>query len=132
MAAAPALTNNITANVVDGASGNFNFDQNGFNGGNGEGSLFPSDPSFNYGNGNGVASGAVLRHWYANYTGYFYAATTGTYTFGTNSDDDSRIWINAGQANPDTAIVQNGTGGQGNAGYGNLQNVGNGGPAPCF
>ena len=98
------LTDNITQDVVDG---NFNFDYN-----NQEGTRFP----YPY-------NQATSNWWTSKYTGYFYAPTTGTYTFATNSDDDSRIWINAGQANPDTAIVVNGTGGQGWAGYGIVQNT---------
>ncbi len=94
------LTDNITNDVVDG---NFNFDYN-----NQEGSRFPGP--FNQGS---------TLYWASKYTGYFYAPTTGVYTFATNSDDDSRIWIN----NVDTALVANGTNGQGWAGYGVVQNT---------
>ena len=97
---------NITQDVVNGANGVFNFDTSG------EGQNFP----YPY-------NQATSVYWAAKYTGFFYAPTTGTYTFATNSDDDSRLWINAGQANPDTAIVVNGNGGQGWAGAGIVQNV---------
>ncbi len=112
----PTSTNNITANVVNGAKGNFDFDTTG------EGSLFPGQ--FAYGaplNAGGTVPGTQVNNWASSYTGYFYAATTGTYTFGLNSDDNSRLWINAGQANPDTAVVINGVNGQGWAGYGVIQ-----------
>ena len=95
---------NITADVVNGANGVFSFNTSG------EGQNFP----YPYNQGSTV-------YWAAQYTGYFYAPTTGVYTFATNSDDDSRIWINAGQANPDTAIVANGVNGQGWAGAGIVQ-----------
>ena len=109
----PTLTNNISQNVANGVNGVFSFDvPGGLNGGNGQGALFPANPSYNYGNGNGVPSGGtatVIDNWAAMYTGFFYAAQSGTYTFGTISDDDSRVWIN----NVDTAVVQAGTNGQG-------------------
>ncbi len=106
-----AVSNNISANVVNGVSGKFDFDTIG------EGALFPAP--FNYGaplNAGGTVAGTQVNNWAASYTGYFYAPTTGTYTFATNSDDNSRLWIN----NVDTAVVANGTstGGQGWAGYG--------------
>ncbi len=108
------LTNNITANVAGGANGTFNFDSIG------EGALFPGQ--FGYGaplNAGGNVPGTQVNDWTASYTGYFYAKTTGTYTFATNSDDNSRLWINGPTA--DTAVVINGINGQGWAGYGAIQ-----------
>ena len=108
---APNFTNNVTANVAGGANGYLNFyNPNNANDLAGYASLFPAP--WNSGDGGGYSN------WASSYTGYFYAATTGTYTFGLNSDDNSRLWINGGQANPDTAVVQNGTNGQGWQGYG--------------
>ncbi|MGA2254745.1 MAG: autotransporter-associated beta strand repeat-containing protein [Thermoguttaceae bacterium] len=100
----PSYTDNITADVVNGAKGNFDFDTAG------EGLNFPSP--FNQ---------AASQNWAASYTGYFYAAKAGTYTFGLNSDDNSRLWID-GNTN-DMALVIDGTssGGQANAGYGVVQ-----------
>ena len=94
--------NNIVADVAAGAKGSFNFDSSG------EGQNFP----YPYNQGSSV-------YWAASYTGYFYAATTGVYTFATNSDDDSRIWIGSS----DAAVVANGNNGQGWAGYGIVQNT---------
>ena len=92
------LKDNITADI--GTSGVFSFDTGG------EGSKFPSPYNL---------TGALqVNNWASEYSGYFYATTNGTYTFGTISDDNSRLWID----NADTAVVVNGTaaGGQGEAG----------------
>ncbi|MGA2033335.1 MAG: PA14 domain-containing protein, partial [Thermoguttaceae bacterium] len=100
------LTDNITQDVVGGTTGVFSFDTNN------AGSHFPSP--YNYGAG-GVTippGSAQVNNWAAMYTGYFYAATGGQYSFSTSSDDDSRVWIN----NVDAAVVVNGTVGQGEPG----------------
>ena len=99
--------NNINASVYGGAAGNFDFDLNS-NGNVAQGAAFPT----------GTPGMGQNTNFAAYYTGLFYAATTGNYTFATNSDDNSRIWID----NVDTAVVANGTGGggqgwQGNHGY---------------
>ena len=103
----PNYTNNITATLGPKSNGNFDFDTTG------EGTLFPAP--WNTGDGGGYTN------WAASYTGYFYAATSGVYTFGLNSDDNSRLWID-GDSN-DTAVITNGTvtTGQGWAGYGVIQ-----------
>ena len=109
--ATATYTDNITQDVINGAAGNFDFDTTA------EGAQFPNAQGFN----------PAADNWYAKYTGYFYAPTTGVYTFGLNSDDNSRLWINAGQANPDTAVVVSGTGtgGQGWSGaHGTIQTTG--------
>ena len=95
-----ALTNNITANVN---SGNFDFGSTG--------TYFPTGPA-----PTGIATTTDFA---AKYTGYFYAAVTGSYTFNTYSDDDSMLWLTAGTMNNngDTAVSQNG----GASGHG-LQN----------
>lgn len=50
---------------------------------------------FNWGGGSPVANGPS-DNFMARYTGYFTAPTTGTYYFGTGSDDGSRIFLNDG------------------------------------
>ena len=78
----PILTNNITANVN---AGNFDFGTNG--------AYFPATVR--------NQNGAIFA---ANFNGYFYAATTGSYTFNTYSDDGSMLWIGSS----DTAVSQDG------------------------
>ena len=95
-----ALTNNLTANVYNGASGNFTFDLNPTSGVAAEGASFPTGPA--------PAGINTTNNFAAKYSGYFYAAASGSYTFSTNSDDSSMLWITAGQSTPDTAVVQYG------------------------
>ena len=79
-------SDNVTANLPNGASGVMNFDQGG------EGHCFPT----------GQLGQTV--NFAAKFNGYFYAAQTGSYTFNTYSDDGSMMW--AGSS--DAAVSQNG------------------------
>jgi RHS repeat-associated protein len=68
---------------------------------------FPTDPmssfltrretnmNFNWGEGSPMPYGPI-NNFAARYTGYFTAPVTGTYYFGTSSDDGSRIYLNGG------------------------------------
>jgi len=113
-----AFTDNVTQDVLNGRAGNFDFD------GTGEGAQFPGQFGYNaplYAGGN--VPGAQVNNWFARYTGYFFAATTGTYTFGLNSDDNSRLWVGSS----DQPVVTDGgnNNGQGWSGaHGNMQVTG--------
>lgn len=53
------------------------------------------DPTVNFNwNGNPPVNGIPATQWSARWTGFVLARSTGTYTFTTNSDDGTRLWVN--------------------------------------